>query len=159
MNHWFQQLAPRERLLVLTAGVVILIALIIVIAIRPVVNGQALAEQRIDEKMEILQDLERVGARFGPVSGTASTSATGSNQSLVVLVDRTTRNHGLGTYLKRNQPDGASKIRLRFENVPFDGMVGWLAQLQSEFALFTVSASIDNAQENGRVNCNLVLAR
>ncbi len=159
MNRWLQQLAPRERLLVLTAGVLVVIALIIVIGIRPVVNGKVLAERRIDQKLEMLQDLERVGGRFGPVSGTAATLATGATQSLVVLVDRTTRSHGLGAYLKRNQPDGASKIRLRFENVPFDGMVAWLAQLQSEFALITVSASIDTAQETGRVNCNLVLAR
>ncbi len=127
--------------------------------IRPIVTGKTLAEQRIDDKLQLLSELETAGARFGPVPGVPAPAGADSNQSLVVLVDRTTRRYGLGAFLKRNQPDGNSSIRLRFENAPFDAMVSWLSELQTNFALTTVSASIDSAQEPGRVNCNLVLAR
>ena len=79
--------------------------------------------------------------------------------SLVVVVDQTTRSAGLAMYLKRNQPDGASSIRLRFENAPFDTLVEWLAELQSKYNVSAISANIDMASDPGRVNCNFTLGR
>jgi general secretion pathway protein M len=77
----------------------------------------------------------------------------------VVVVDRSTRERGLGTYLKRNQPEGANGIRLRLENAPFDDLTGWLADLQTRQGLTAVSVSFDPTGEPGRVNSNLVLER
>jgi len=158
MKDWFQQLAPRERLLIGAATILTLVAMIMLLGIRPMLAARALAEKNVADKQQLLTDLEGVASRFGPVSGTP-TSAPGAGQSLVVLVDRTTRSHGLGAFLKRNQPDGDTRIRLRFENAPFDSMIGWLEELQAKYALTAESASIDTGREAGRVNCNLVLAR
>lgn len=79
--------------------------------------------------------------------------------SLVVLVDRTTREAGLGPYLRRSQPDGASGVRLRFENAPFDALLEWLIDAQSRHALHATTASFDPSGEPGRVNANLALSR
>jgi len=101
-----------------------------------------------------------VAARRGPQRpGRGAAPAAGSNQSLVLVVDRTTRSRGLATYLKRNQPDGDDTIRLRFENAPFDNLVGWLGELETAYGLAAVSADIDAGGEPGRVNCNLVISR
>ena len=75
----------------------------------------------------------------------------------VVVIDRSTRERGLGTYLKRNQPEGANGVRLRLENVPFDELTAWLAATQSQHGLTADSASFDPSGEPGRVNSNLVL--
>ena len=76
-----------------------------------------------------------------------------------MLLDRSTRERGLGSYLKRNQPEGANGVRLRLENVPFDELTGWLAEVQARHGLAAVSASFDPSGEPGRVNSNLVLER
>lgn len=75
------------------------------------------------------------------------------------MIDRSTRENGLGTYLKRNQPEGASGIRLRFEDAPFDALTAWLIGIQASQGLAAVSASFDPSGEPGRVNSNLVLER
>jgi general secretion pathway protein M len=157
LRQWFERLAPRERVLVSLAGGLLLIAVVVMIGIRPLATGLRTAGLQLADKRAVLTDIERVAARFGPQSGAATTRPTG--ESLVVLVDRTTRSRGLGPYLKRNEPDGNDSIRLRFENVPFDELIGWLADLQATQGIGVVSANADPAQDAGRVNANLQLSR
>lgn len=159
MKDWFNALAPRERLLVAVAGGLLMFTLIITLAVRPIISGATKGQERVETKRELLSDLERVAERVGPQRGSAGIVVGNDSQSLVVVVDRTTRGNGLAPYLKRNQPDGASSIRLRFENAPFDTIVTWLGQLKAQHGLTATSANIDSANSAGRVNCNLTLAR
>ena len=157
VRRWFDSLAPRERLLVSLAGGLLLIAVVVLVGVRPLATGLRTASAQLADKRAVLADIERVAARFGPQAGAAAAQSTG--ESLVVLVDRTTRGRGLGPYLKRNEPDGNDNIRLRFENVPFDELIGWLADLQTNEAIGVVSANADPGQDTGRVSANLQLAR
>lgn len=159
LRAWFEQLAPRERLLVTMAGGVIVLALIIMLGIRPIMSQSKRGNELVEDKRELLAELREVAARLGPQRGAASTPASGNTQSLVLVIDQTTRSSGLAQHLKRNQPDGADSIRLRFENAPFDSVVTWLNTLQNQHGMSVTSANIDASPQTGRVNCNLTVAR
>ena len=58
-----------------------------------------------------------------------------------------------------HEPDGSDSIRLRFENVPFDELIAWLADLQATQAVGVASASADPGQDAGRLGANLQLSR
>lgn len=159
MKEWFQKLAPRERLLVSVAAVLAGITLIVTLGIRPIVSNTIRSHERVADKRELLFELERVAERIGPQTGAGLVAPGAGNQSLVVIVDRTTRGNALAPYLKRNQPDGANSIRLRFEDAPFDAVIEWLGVVQNQHGLLTMAANIDTASATGRVNCNLTLSR
>ena len=159
IRDWFDGLAPRERLLVGLAGAVLAIAVIVMAGIRPLTVNLKTAAEQVADKRAVLADIEHVAARFGPQAGALAATAQPTGESLVVLVDRTTRSRGLGPYLKRNEPDGNDSIRLRFENVPFDDLIGWLADLQTTQSISVVSANADPGQDAGRVSANLQLSR
>ncbi len=159
MREWFEQLAPRERALVALAGALAVLALIVSLGIRPIMSQSSRGQELVDDKRELLAELSDVAARFGPQRGSAGTPSAASDQSMVLVIDQTTRGSGLAQYLKRNQPDGSSSIRLRFENAPFDTLVAWLNGLQQRQGMSVTSANIDGSAEPGRVNCNLTLAR
>jgi len=159
MKEWFQKLAPRERLLVSIAAILVGITLIITLGVRPIISNAAKGHERVSDKRELLFEIERVAKRIGPQNGSGKGAPGVSNQSLVVIVDRTTRSHGLAPYLKRNQPDGASSIRLRFEGAPFDVVIDWLGIIKNQHGLITTAANIDKSGVTGRVNCNLTLSR
>jgi len=159
MKEWFEQLEQRERLLVAVAGALMILALLVLLIIRPISTQTSRGRELVEDKRALLSELGQVAQRIGPQGGATSPINMTNTDSLVVVVDQTTRSTGLATYLKRNQPDGANSIRLRFENAPFDTIVEWLAELQSKFNMSATSANIDMAAEPGRVNCNLTLAR
>lgn len=158
LQEWFDGLVPRERWLILAAAAFAVLALVVALVVRPVYGARARAAERLAEQQALLRDVEQVAERFGPQApGAAPTAASG--ESIVVLVDRSTRDRGLGTYLKRNQPEGPEGVRLRLENVPFDDLLGWLGELQDRHGLAAISASFDPSGEAGRVNVNLGLAK
>lgn len=158
LRNWFEQLSPRERVLVSIAGTLTLFAIVYLLGFRPLLINAARNAEVVAEYQALLDELSQLAARRGPQRGTAGAGA-GGDQSLVLVVDRTTRNQGLAEYLKRNQPDGADAIRLRFEDAPFDNLIAWLVEMQSTFGVGAVSANIDSSRSPGRVNCNLVLSR
>jgi len=160
VKEWFEQLDVRERILVMIAGGLAVVALIVMAGIRPIVSLSERGHEMVEDKRALLAELREVAARLGPQRGSAAQpDAPSGSQSMVLVIDQTTRSSGLAPNLKRNQPDGASSIRLRFENAPFDALVTWLNDLQDRHGMSVTSANIDVAAEPGRVNCNLTLAR
>ena len=159
MRRWFEQLEKRERLLVSGAAALVVFALVVTLGIRPLMSKTDRSREIVSDKKALLIELEQVAARLGPQTGSSQGGIVGAGQSLVVLVDQTIRTNGLSPFLKQNQPDGSTNIRVRFENIAFDTLTEWLAQLKSQYGMTTVSANINAAQNAGRVNCNLVLTR
>ena len=156
LREWFDKLAPRERWLVLAAATFAIFALVYALGIQPLYAARGRAAAELEVRRSLLSDIEQVARRFGPQD--ASTGPVPANgESLVVVIDRSTRERGLGAYLKRNQPEGANGVRLRLESVPFDDLTAWLADVQTRHGLSATSASFDPSGEPGRVNSNLVL--
>lgn len=158
LRTWFDQLEPRERLLVSAAAALLIFAVVYLAGLRPLFDRAARGADLVASQQELLAELSQLAARRGPQRGAGDASA-GGDQSLVLVVDRTTRSQGLATYLKRNQPDGENSIRLRFEDAPFDNLLGWLVEMQNKYGVGAVSANIDGSPSKGRVSCNLVLSR
>ncbi len=157
IREWFDKLAPRERWLVLAAVAFAVVALVYALGLAPLYASRGRAAEQVAEQRSLLSDIEQVARRFGP-QGASTGPVVANGESLVVVIDRSTRERGLGTYLKRNQPEGANGVRLRLENAPFDELTSWLADTQGRHGLTAVSASFDPSGEPGRVNSNLVLA-
>jgi len=156
LREWFEKLAPRERWLVLAAAAFAAFALVYALGLQPLYAARGRAAAAVEAQRSLLSDIEQVARRFGP-QGAATGPVPTNGESLVVLIDRSTRERGLGAYLKRNQPEGPNGVRLRLENVPFDDLTTWLAETQSRHGLTATSASFDPSGEPGRVNSNLVL--
>jgi type II secretory pathway component PulM len=155
---WWTQLAPRERNLVAVCGVFIVGALIWTLGIQPLYKGSAKLAEQVVEKESQLANLQELASQISP-GGDSKTSATAStNESIVVVIDKTTRSRSLAAYLKRNQPEGTNGVRLRFEGAPFDVLVQWIGELNKTYGMSMVSASFDDAG-TGRVNCSIVLNR
>jgi type II secretory pathway component PulM len=127
--------------------------------LRPVFAARSTAVADIARQQALLNDVETVAQRFGPQAPGGAAPMPGTGESLVVLIDRSTRERALGPYLKRNQPEGPDGVRLRLENAPFDAVAEWLVETEQRYGLGTVSAAFDPTGEPGRVNANLVLAR
>jgi general secretion pathway protein M len=159
-KQWFAQLAPREQVMVAACAAFIVVALIWTMAIQPLFNGGAELAERVAQKQSQLTTLQEMAAQVSRASDgrSGATAMTNSNDSIVVVIDKTTRSRQLAQHLKRNQPDGNNSVRLRFEGAGFDSLVAWLGELKTNYGMTMVTASFDEAG-SGRVNCSLVITR
>jgi general secretion pathway protein M len=159
LQNWFDSLAPRERIMVGVCGIVIVIAGLWAGVIKPVYLGSAELADRVNSKTAQLASLQEQAAQVRNVADARSGASQppSANESIVVVIDRTARSRQLQQYLKRNQPDGAGGVRLRFESAPFDDLIGLLGELRQNYGMTMVSGNFDESGP-GRVNCSIVMA-
>lgn len=153
MRAWYNNLAERERRMVLLGGITAVILLILAIVL-PLNRNIAQAKQRLTTKqgdLAFIQSAAPTLASAGPGMNMASAD------NLVVLVDSSARESGLGKSLSSSSPAADRSLRVRFERVAFDGMVAWLARLSQNHGVRVDSAEIETAGEAGLVNASLVL--
>ena len=154
MRAWYEKLAERERRMVLGGAIAAAVLLLLAIVL-PLNRNITQSRQRVTTKQGDLAFIQKAApqlAAAGPGSGTAATG-----ESLVVLIDSSARESGLGKSLSSSQPTADKGLRIRLDHVPFDALVAWLARLAQSHGVSVESAEIESAGEVGFVNAGLVL--
>jgi general secretion pathway protein M len=155
LRDWLAGLAPRERNLVYAAGGLVIIALLYFALVLPITTLAAKRAARVEQKTADLAWMRQVAPQVAAAA--AAGAAAGSGESLVVLVDRTGREAGLGGALRDQSPSGDQGLRLRLEAASFDVLVVWLASLQQQHGVKVEAATIDATATPGLVNASLTL--
>lgn len=154
MRAWYANLSAREQLMV-RVGAAVVAVIVLLGLILPLNRNISQTRQRVTTKQADLAFIQSVTpqlAAAGPASGSAPGGA-----SLVVLIDSSARESGLGKALSNSQPTGDGGLRIRLDRAAFDGMVAWLARLSQQHGVRIESAEIESAGEPGLVNAGLVL--
>jgi len=153
MREWFDNLSERDRRIVTWGGAVVFVLVLLGIIV-PLNRNVALARDRVTRKQVDLQFIQSVAPQLASAGPAA---AGGANADLVVLIDSSARESGLGKSLSNSQPTGDKGLRVRLDRVGFDAMVAWLARLSQQHGVRVESAEIESAGETGLVNAGLVL--
>lgn len=154
MREWYANLAERERRFVKIGGIATVVLVLLGI-ILPLNRNISLARQRVAVKQGDLAFIQSVAPQLSAAGPAGGNAATG--ESLVVLIDSSARESGLGKSLASSQPTGDKGLRIRLDKVAFDAMVAWLARLSQQHGVRVESAEIESAGETGMVNAGLVL--
>ena len=147
-----RNLSPRDRRTLLVGGVIAAILFVLAI-ILPLDHSVSRLHDQVAQKQADLVWMRTAApeiAAAGPVRGN-------SGESLIVIVDQSARESGLGNSLAGSQPSGRGGLSVQLEKAPFDALVGWLARLSQQNGVQIESASIDTTGQPGTVNASLVL--
>lgn len=153
LRAWYANLADRERRVV-NIGAVVTLVLVLLGIILPLNRTLVQARQRVVTKQADLAFIQSAAPELAAQSPAGSIA---SGESLVVLIDSSARESGLGKSLSSSQPTDDKGLRIRLDRVSFDGMVAWLARLSQSHGVRVESAEIEAAGEPGLVNAGLVL--
>jgi general secretion pathway protein M len=156
VREWFDNLAPRERTFVSIGGVLSILLLFWALVLAPLDSSVEELTERIETKRSQLNWMLGAAAEL-KAGGTVAGDVGSADQSLVVVIDRTARQAGLGKALTRNQPVGEDAIRVRLETASFDAVTGWLQQLHTSYGLAMDSASFERGPAAGTVTASLIL--
>jgi general secretion pathway protein M len=80
-----------------------------------------------------------------------------AGQSLLALADAGVREIGLGGSLKRIEPAGEGRVRLRLEAAAFDSLVEWLETLSARHGVAIAELAATRTGHAGQVDVQLVL--
>ncbi len=152
-QQWYRGLAEREQRFVLFGGIAAIVVMLAGV-ILPLNGSISQARQRVATKQVDLAFIQNAMPQL-QAAGPAVNAAT--PDTIVVLIDTSAREGGLGKSLSSSQPTGDGGVRLRLDQAPFDGIVAWLARLSQQHGVRVESAEVEAAGEPGLVNAGLVL--
>jgi general secretion pathway protein M len=151
---WFRAQSPRDQRVAAAGAVVVLLIVIFGIFV-PLDTGVARANARIQRKESDLAWMRSVAPQLAAAGATGA--APTSQRSLIVVVDSSARESGLGSALNSSEPGGPGALRVRLDKAPFDTLVAWLAKLSQQNGIHVEQGNIDAAGPPGLVNAGLVL--
>jgi len=153
LESWYAALSPRDQLVARVGAIAgaLLLVVGIVLRLHGVVHS---AEQRLATKRAAVAYIQGVLPELR-----AAPPPADAGQSLVAVIDRTTRDAGLGVNLKGTEPSGASGVRVRLESASFAQLLLWLLKVQQEYGLAIQAATLERTETPGRVNASLTLVR
>ena len=140
-----------RRMLVIGGAIVAVLLLYVVIQLDSSVSS---AHKRIKKKQD---DLAWIQTAAPEIAAAGPINTAGGGESLLVIVDRSAREAGLGTALAGSEPAGPGGLSVRLQKAPFDNLISWLARLSQQNGVRIDSASIDTAGAPGLVNAAIVL--
>jgi general secretion pathway protein M len=147
-----QSLSPRDRRTLLIGGVIAAILFVLAV-ILPLDHSVSRLHDQVAQKQADLVWMRSAA----PEIAAAGPIRSNSGESLIVIVDQSARESGLGGSLAGSQPSGQGGLSVQLEKAPFDALVGWLARLSQQNGIQIESATIDSAGEPGTVNASLTL--
>lgn len=161
LRDWFEGLALRERLMVAAAAVVVAIAIFYYGLWHPL-NG-ALADARDQVTAESNEARWMLGIRNEAEllrSSSQHGETKGQNESLLSIVDSSSRANNLGDAVSHIQPKNDDEATVTLDKANFNRMLFWLKTLQSDYGVITTEATISQAESApGRVEARLTLTR
>ncbi len=156
MNTWWESLSARERVLLGVASVVVLSGFFYFFLWRPVLNQVHSLQEAVAEERTEMTWMTQAAAEVRALRGVVVTEKH-SGESLLSLIDRSARAAGMGSNLNRVEPEGNDKVRLWLNDVAFDVLIPWLAELHKSQGVTPESMVAERQSIPGQVNARLVL--
>ena len=152
---FWRERSAREQALLAALSVLALGAIWYFAAVGPLLDRAETSKQMLAAEDALLERLDRVGSRMAALPAPRARS----DASLLLLVNRSVRDAGLGGFLEEGAADGETRIRLRLRDAPFPEVSAWLAGLAVQEGIRTVSADIERGSAPGVTQVSLVLER
>jgi general secretion pathway protein M len=150
----YSQLAARDQR-ILRIGAIAVAAIVLLWIFLPLQRKLVVARQKLETQHTDLQWMRSVAPTLAAAGPAIATQATG--ESLVVLIDRTARESGLGQALTGSQPASEGSMRVQLERADFNLLTGWISRLASQHGVRVESASVTAQGEPGLVNVSVQL--
>lgn len=156
---WWGGLAPREQRVLGAGAAVAALALLYLAVVEPVAKARRDRVQALEDARSLAAMLESLAVEVQRHRGAGGGATLGANQSLLSIVDQSRRASSLTKPPSRLQPEGDGIVRIWLEDVPFDALLRWLADLQLRYGVRVDTADIERESGPGLVNARITLVR
>lgn len=160
MKEWYRSLARRERRALLLAAAVLSMGLIYVAVVEPLPTRLDQSRSRLHAQQTLLEWMQKASKEAEHLRGSAAARPLrAADQSVLAVIDRTTRRAGLKDSVKRLVPETEDTVRVWMEGASFDRLIAWLAGLSEQYGIENTNIAVNREDEPGLVRANMTLRR
>ena len=158
MKAWFAELQPRERMMVIAGAIALGILIFYAAVWDPLVSGASSKAAAVEEEQKLLQWMQKSAEEVKRLHPSGSAVAQlPSGQSLLGVIDQTSKSANLGGAVKRVKPEGENKVSVWLEDASFDDTMQWLENLHRTFGVDVDNIVVDRKTTLGKVDARIEL--
>ncbi len=159
MKEYWQQLAPREKQLLIFMSIVVLITLFYFAFWKPMKAGIEEGELHLKAQTRALIKIRQQAAEVRQLrsGGAGKQIMIEDSSSLLGLIERSAKQKKINGNLQKVQPEGQREVRVWMENVSFDQLISWLDLLSNRYAIEISEISLERGNSPGIVNGRVLL--
>jgi len=150
------RLNPRERLIVIGGGLVLLVIGIYLFAWEPLLDKQVALNASIKSQQDLYQWMQKSAAEVRQYKGSGNHKKLNSS-AMQSVINRTAKSALPGALIKRIEENRQQGVQVWIEKVAFDDVMKWLGSLQQTKGIRVASLVSERTGQIGRVNVRLVL--
>ncbi len=148
---YYQSRTDSEQKLLAALGL-LFVVFIVVSTVRGLNSSHQEASKKLQQQQElngwVAEQIELINSRTSIV-GSGSGSANNNNASLTQIVNSTARRHQVT--LARIQPQSTHMVKLGLDEVNFNQLMTWLAELRNSHGVVVNNIDISKAKDSGLV--------
>lgn len=155
----WQNLQPREQLIVGLGGLAAALVLVFLLVVEPLMERRDLAQARLDqlaaEQAWMRTHADQVAARPERARA-AENGSRGDGRSMLAVVDVSARRAGIHEQMRQARPRDEGVV-VHFEGVDFQNLMTWLGTLESDEGIVPERLDLSRQSRAGQVNADLQL--
>lgn len=159
MKDWFDNLQPRERMIVLAGGAITLVILLWALIWNPITTRTVELRDAVASDQELLDWMQDADNRIKSAQQQPGNKPRKTNVTLINAVESTSKRSGLRAAITNIKPDGDSKINLDIKEANFNDMIRWQGQLLTDFGIRAEQFTAKPGEKAGMVDARLTLTR
>jgi len=156
LSGWYARQSEKDQRVLRWGGIAAL-AIVLAMVLLPLQRSLSQARARVAQQQADLAWMRQMAPTLAAAGPGPATASSPQGESLVVLIDRSAREAGLGQALTGSQPAGTGAMTVRMENADFNLLIGWMSRLVAQHDLRVESASITGNGSAGVVNASVQL--
>lgn len=158
MKDWFLSLTQRERIIIQVASLVIIAFFSYLFVVEPISKNYATYKKNVVIAAETLAWMKEAQREVKQLGGEQLQNRQPQGKQFILgVVEKSIRNTGLATVMKRLQPEADSGIRVWFENASFDKLIIWLEMMELKHGLLVNEINVERTDSVGLVNVRMFL--
>jgi len=156
LRQWYTSLQVRERIMVASAAVILVITLFYISVWEPLHKGLEDAQQEYEANLNNLQWMQQAAADVRALKASGSKiRAAASDQPVTLVVEQAASNSAIKANLSKLESSSNDGARVVLDGASFDQMLVWLNTLEQSHGIPVSSASIERGEKPGTVNARL----
>jgi type II secretory pathway component PulM len=156
LSGWYSRQSEKDQRVLRWGGFAAL-AIVLAMVLLPLQRNLSQSRARVAQQQADLAWMRQMAPALAAAGPGPATAGSPQGESLVVLIDRSARESGLGQALTGSVPSGNGAMTVRMENADFNLLIGWMSRLVAQHDLRVETASITGTGSPGVVNASVQL--
>lgn len=159
LNQWLETLESRERYIVISGGIALLLVLFYLAIWDPIIANYEQQKLQHQSQQQLYSWMKNAGDEIRSLTSSGGSNFSRfKNQSISSLTDRSATTSGVKPFIEKIDQNKKG-VKVKIKSASFDRIISWLADMESKYGIYASKVKIEKADKEGAVDALITLER